>query len=104
MNISYSYNSYLLTAIDKNYLGIIAYTLVRDFMLPRGVNGILALLSYYVASSGNSLPTFRDNSSVSIWFHKRNIATVHFVSYVFRRPENDYVVVATCSRMSIYGN
>jgi len=36
----------------------------RDFRLPRAVYGNCALLGYYAASSGNSLPTFRYNLSV----------------------------------------
>ena len=37
---------------------------MRDFQHRREVGENCALLGYYAASSGNALPTFRDNLSV----------------------------------------
>jgi hypothetical protein len=39
---------------------------MRDFTLPRQVYENCGLLGYYAASSGNFLPTFRDNLSVHL--------------------------------------
>jgi hypothetical protein len=62
----------------------------------RDVDEICALLGYYAASSGNSVPTFRDNLSVP--FSKNRKSKKDFEFYLFNIHRGRYSVVGVATR------